>query len=147
VRELRSKGISPVIAVLLLIVIAVAAAILTYVWLTGYMGTLQAQSGGQQLQERIRVEAVQGAGSDTLIVYFRNIGKTKVTIDAAYLINATNGNVIASETGIGATLDPGDSDSAKIDTRGVTWEDGATYIVKVVTETGTEATYQFLYRE
>ncbi|MEM3993983.1 MAG: archaellin/type IV pilin N-terminal domain-containing protein [Thermofilum sp.] len=37
---MRRKGISPVIATLLLIVIAVVAAVLTYIWVTGYMGTL-----------------------------------------------------------------------------------------------------------
>jgi flagellin-like protein len=43
----KRRGVSPVIATLLLIVIAVAAAVLTYIWVTGYMGTLQAQAGAQ----------------------------------------------------------------------------------------------------
>ena len=55
---MNKKGISPVIATLLLIIIAVAAAILTYLWVTGYIGTLQQQGGVENLQERIKIEGV-----------------------------------------------------------------------------------------
>ncbi|RLE66077.1 MAG: type IV pilin, partial [Thermoprotei archaeon] len=39
--KFNKRGVSPVIAVLLLIVIAVAAAVLTYLWVLGYIGTVQ----------------------------------------------------------------------------------------------------------
>ena len=146
---MKRRGISPVIAVLLLIVIAVAAAILTYVWITGYIGTLQTQSTGQQLQERIKIEAVDiGAGGGSLTIYVRNVGETAVTISAAYLINATNGDVLASNTDLSVGINPGDvSNGVTItDISAGVWVDGKTYVVKVVTAKGTEATYQFLYR-
>jgi len=145
---MKRRGISPVIAVLLLIVIAVAAAILTYVWITGYIGTLQTQSTGQQLQERIRIEAIDGAGGRRLTIYVRNVGETAVTISAAYLINATNGDVLASNTDLSVGIDPGDVSNSVTITgiRTDVWVDGKTYVVKVVTAKGTEATYQFLYR-
>jgi len=131
------RGVSPVIAVLLLIVIAVTAAVLTYLWVLGYMGTLQQQGGTQQLQEKIKIEAV-----NETTVFVRNIGDVSVTVDAIYVLNASG--VIARSTGLGTTIDPGLVQSLSLPT--VSFEDGVTYIVKVVTEKGTEATYTFTYR-
>jgi len=56
---MKRQAVSPVIATLLLIVIAVAAAVLAYIWIIGYQGTLTQQASTQQLQERIKIEAVQ----------------------------------------------------------------------------------------
>jgi flagellin-like protein len=55
---MKRTGVSPVIATLLLIVIAVAAAVLAYIWIIGYQGTLTQQASTAQLQERIRIETV-----------------------------------------------------------------------------------------
>src|SRR3989337_1754220 len=45
-KMLRSKkAISPILATLLLIVIAVAAIVITYAWITTYMGTTTQQAG------------------------------------------------------------------------------------------------------
>jgi len=56
---MKRAGVSPVIATLLLIVIAVAAAVLAYIWIIGYQGTLTQQASTAQLQERIKIEAVE----------------------------------------------------------------------------------------
>ena len=138
--KLGKKGVSPVIAVLLLIVIAVAAAVLTYLWVLGYIGTVQSTGGTEQLQKRIKIEGVNTVNNT---VYVRNIGDIKVTIDAVYVLNATG--VIASNTSIEQEIDPGNVQEISLPS--VTWESGKTYIVKTVTETGTEATYTFTYRE
>ena len=139
----KRRGVSPVIATLLLIVIAVAAAVLTYIWVTGYMGTLQSQAGAQQVQERIKIEAIDITNGK---VYIRNIGETKVTIAAVYLINSTTGSIIASNTTTATDISPGDLQSVTL-TLDTHMNSGATYIVKAVTNKGTEATYQFTYRE
>ncbi|RLF03452.1 MAG: hypothetical protein DRK00_08790 [Thermoprotei archaeon] len=145
-RELRRKGISPVIAVLLLIVIAVAAAILTYVWLTGYMGTLQSQAGTQQVQERIKIEGVKIDTDNDQVdaVYVRNIGDVSVKIADIYIMDSS-GNVIEkiSKT---TTLNPENTSTITVD-MSTKLSEGSTYIVKVVTARGTEVTYQFTYRK
>jgi flagellin-like protein len=138
----KRRGVSPVIATLLLIVIAVAAAVLTYIWVTGYMGTLQSQAGAQQVQERIKIEAIDIANDK---VYIRNIGETKVTIAAVYLINSTTGSIITNTTTT-TDISPGDLQSVTL-TLNTNMKSGATYIVKAVTKKGTETTYQFTYRE
>ena len=139
----KRRGVSPVIATLLLIVIAVAAAVLTYIWVTGYMGTLQSQAGAQQVQERIKIEAIDITNNK---VYIRNIGETKVTIAAVYLINSTTGSTIVSNTIVNTELSPGELKDVSLTLSGNV-NSGATYIVKAVTAKGTEATYQFTYRE
>ena len=146
VKGLNKLGVSPVIAVLLLVVIAVIAGTLLYVWLTGYMGTLQTGVGTEQLKEKIKIEGVKYESSDTtgtVTVYVRNIGDTKVTLKAVYLYDAS-GTVVAADTNEDTGLDPGN-----VDTVDVTYElsSGKTYTVKVVTQRGTEATYTFTYKE
>ena len=140
---MKRRGVSPVIATLLLIVVAVAAAILTYIWVTGYMGTLQAQAGAQQVQERIKIEGVEVTNKQISKVYVRNIGDTEVTIANIYLLDAS-GNVLQSiPTTATLTLEQASSIGVSSST---TLRPGKTYIVKVVTTRGTEATYQFTYR-
>jgi flagellin-like protein len=140
---MKRTGVSPVIATLLLIVIAVAAAVLAYIWIIGYQGTLTQQASTAQLQERIKIEAVQyDSGTNTLTVYVRNIGDVNVDIDALYVIDKT-GTIIGSRTGVGLTLTPG---QVNYGTVSATLTSGETYTVKAVTQKGTEATYTFTYR-
>jgi len=142
---MKRQAISPVIATLLLIVIAVASAVLAYIWIIGYQGTLTQQAGAQQLQERIKIEAVEYDGSN-LYAYVRNIGDIKVDIATAYLINAS-GIVIAKNTSISnVSLNPGDLGSVKIPNVSTSLESDKTYVVKVVTAKGTEAAYTWTYR-
>ena len=141
---MRRRGISPVIAVLLLIVIAVAAAILTYVWISGYMGTLQGQAGTEQVEERIKIEGIEVTNGQLTAVYVRNLGSISVTIDAIYVMD-TNGNIEAATTGVGKDISV-DSASRITTVPSTTFQAGETYIIKVVTERGTEATYRFTYR-
>jgi len=49
------KAVSPVIATLLVIAIAVAAALLVYVWAMGLIGGLQT-GGGEQVTEQITLD-------------------------------------------------------------------------------------------
>jgi hypothetical protein len=110
------------------------------------MGTLQAQAGTQQVQERIKIEGVKvDTGQNKIAaIYVRNIGDTKVKIADVYLLDSS-GNVL-DKTSPSTTLDPASSTTISTTLPTTTLESGKTYIVKVVTERGTEATYQFTYR-
>jgi flagellin-like protein len=138
---MKRTGVSPVIATLLLIVIAVAAAVLAYIWIIGYQGTLTQQASTAQLQERIKIEAVQYTGT-SLKVYVRNIGDVNVVINALYVIDKT-GTIIGNNTNVGLTLSPG---QVNFGTVSASLNSGETYTVKAVTQKGTEATYTFTYR-
>ena len=148
VKGLNKLGVSPVIAVLLLVVISVIAGTLLYVWLTGYMGTLQTGVGTEQLKEKIKIEGV-GYSGGALTVYVRNIGDTKVTLKAVYLYNAS-GTVVAADTDENVELDPGEVGTipqTSDNDLSYTLSSGKTYTVKVVTQRGTEATYTFTYKK
>jgi len=141
--KFNKRGVSPVIAVLLLIVIAVAAAVLTYLWVLGYIGTMQTTGGTEQLQEKIKIESVDLSGSSIYRVYVRNIGDTQVVISAIYVI-FPSGDAAQIYSG-STTINPG-SVVAITRTSTVTLTSGYTYVVKAVTTSGVEATYVFTYK-
>ncbi|MEM4443789.1 MAG: archaellin/type IV pilin N-terminal domain-containing protein [Thermofilum sp.] len=140
---MRRKGISPVIATLLLIVIAVVAAVLTYIWVTGYMGTLSPREVPGQLRERIKIDAVS-IGTSDVTIYFSNIGESTVNIAGAYVLyeNFTVVPNCANTTNLlPSNVAPGATDQVQI--QGCTLQADRTYIAKVTTREGVEATYIF----
>mgnify|MGYP000235730977 CR=1 FL=1 len=136
---MNRRGVSPVIAVLLLVIIAVAAAILTYLWVLGYMGTVQRGGTTEALQERIKVEGVRISGDDIVGVYVRNIGDVEVRIREVYVVFPTGHTEYRrfSER----VLDPGEMEL--ISFSGIDLEPGVTYTVRVVTLGGAEGSYVF----
>jgi len=137
---MRRKAVSPVIATLLLIVIAVAAAVLTYIWVTGYMGTVAPRETPTQLQERIKIDAVNVSGTDVTI-YVANIGETATMIISGYVLTTNYTAVCGNNTISPATINPGETMTVSIQNCRLT--SGETYIAKVSAKRGTEATYPF----
>ena len=80
------RGVSPVIAILLLIVIAVASSTLFYVWFSGHVMSVKssAERDTSALSYKIKIDGAFISG-DYLIVYVRNIGDVNATVDIAYL--------------------------------------------------------------
>jgi len=127
--RIRRKALSPVIATLLMVAIAVAAAIITYVWSMGLLGGLMG-TGGAQTKEQLILEAYDFKALSALQLTIRNVGSSSVTIAAIYLEGATAG-VAASTVPIGSLAVysfavPG----------AVTVTSGASYVLKLVTATG-----------
>jgi len=78
---LKSRmGISPILATLLLIVIAVAAIVVTYAWIMIYM-----RSAGQQAGIQLNIENVSWPTNSTIKLIVRNTGTSDATIDAVYV--------------------------------------------------------------
>jgi len=129
------KGISPILATLLLIVIAVAAVIVTYAWVLTF-STTQTTTAGKMIKFD---SAFINATSNIATVYVRNWGTEVVTIDKIYIdgidhtSNAaglpTNLNVEATATvtlnGASAGLNfvVGNTYKVKITGPGVSWEE------------------------
>lgn len=129
--KISKRAVSPVIATLLMIAIAVAASIIVYVWSIGLLGGLMG-GGGSQVKEQIIMEAydwTSGAGSTPKVV-LRNVGSTAVTLASAY-IGGT------SVTGFPTTqLNPGVA-TAQFTLSGFSGSTaGVAYTVKFVTTTG-----------
>ncbi|MEM1545006.1 MAG: archaellin/type IV pilin N-terminal domain-containing protein, partial [Candidatus Methanomethylicia archaeon] len=99
-KKLNRKGVSPVIATLLLILIAVAAAVLVYMWVTGYVRTTA--TGGEEMAERIKIEAVS-VSSSALTAYVRNVGDVTATIGAIYVIDRS-GSIVGSSPNLSSDV-------------------------------------------
>jgi len=85
--KLKSKkAISPILATLLLIVIAVAAIVVTYAWVMTYMSAQTGQAG-----VLLTKDSVSWPNSTAIILYIRNTGTSDALIDAVYIgTSATN---------------------------------------------------------
>jgi len=140
-RKLNRKAISPVIATLLMIAIAVAASILVYVWSMGLVGSLQG-TGGQQTREQLIMEAYVATSSTSWSLNIRNVGPTKSEIAAVYIEG-----ISASFSGSATLLSPGSSVvlTVSVPAGSVTLTPGAAYTVKIVTKSGAVFSYSVIY--
>ena len=128
------RGVSPVIAVLLLIAIAVAAGILVYVWVSGLVGTLTS-TGGAQTTEQLELEAYDWTTTSTLTLYVRNVGGSKIIIDEIY-VQEVGGSIINHITGTSIEVSVGSTETITITNFSTNPTTGATYVVKIITKTG-----------
>jgi flagellin-like protein len=85
------KAISPILATLLLIVIAVAAIVVTYAWVMMYVGSATNQAGIFLKEDTISWP------TGKMVIYVRNTGTSDATIDAVYV--GTTGN-LTLQTGV-----------------------------------------------
>ena len=129
--RVSKKAVSPVIATLLMIAVAVAASVIVYVWSAGLLGTLMG-GGGAQVKEQIIVEAYDWGTLGSLKLYIRNVGSTEVTIAQVYVGGAqcsTSWNPVMP-------LAPKGSSTGTVTISGMTATGGTAYTVKIVTNTG-----------
>ena len=121
------KGISPILATLLLIVIAVAAIVVTYAWVMTYMSSAGTQAGVQ-----LSKDAVNWPDNNTIKIYVRNTGTSDATIDAVYI--GTSPTNLVKQTSV--TYNPSNkivSAKGTIEiTVTYTWTNKTTYYFKIV---------------
>jgi len=141
-KHFNNRAVSAVIATLLLIAIAVAAAIIVYVFSIGLLGGLQT-SGGQQVKQQVIMEAYDWtAVSGNLVMTLRNVGPAKAQFKDAFIngqLATATGACWTSGTPAG-TLDVGSSCVATLAPSG-TPAPGVSYVIKVVTVDGAVFSY------
>lgn len=93
------RAVSPIIATLLLIAIAVAAGIIVYVFTNSISGNLT-QQGGQQVADQISMDAYTYSTANPTLV-FRNVGSANIVISQIYV----DGNLCQSP-GVTCTAAP-----------------------------------------
>jgi flagellin-like protein len=146
--KLLKKGVSPIIATVILVLIAVAAGVMLWLWVSGFASTTPAQQ--QALNERIRIDAVQvntTGDTTTVTIYVRNMGNSDVKIGAAYILDTT-GIIKATNTSTNylPTIQPNRVEKVLVkDIPSNTLSTGYAYVAKVVTTNGVETTYTFVY--
>jgi flagellin-like protein len=145
-RHFNNRGVSQVIAALLLIAIAVAAAILLYVFAIGLLGSL-GTGGGQQTKQQLIMEAYSWPTVTNLMVTVRNVGPANIQIDTAdVFVNgvqiSTNGGGCSAPMGpqgscvMTLTAAAADAQSSLVN--------GAAYPLKIVTPEGGVFSYSII---
>ena len=83
----KRKGISPLIATLLLIAIAVAASVLTYSWVMSMIGSQSAQA-----QTQVRIDSVTWVSIALTSIDVRNTGSVDATLESVSIRKNTAGS-------------------------------------------------------
>jgi flagellin-like protein len=127
------KGISPILATLLLIVIAVAAVIVTYAWVMTFTGSTTGQAGAV-----LTVENVRFYSADDIEITVRNSGTADAKIVEVYQGPSTSELQKESVRSYDPTTQIASAGSSlminiRLDDD---WESGTRYYFKVVSEEG-----------
>jgi FlaG/FlaF family flagellin (archaellin) len=134
------RGVSTIIATLLMIVVAVAAAVIVYLWATGFIGGATSTSSGPQDQIAIDSAAFT---SGSVSLYVHNTGSAAVKVTNIYVdgVQVPGGNYTLNDpTSTPVTIDMG---ATKTFTFNHNWVSGTTYTFKVVTQAGGSASVNF----
>ncbi|RWX73948.1 MAG: hypothetical protein Metus_0727 [Candidatus Methanosuratincola subterraneus] len=84
------KGVSPIIATLLLIIIAVAAAVVTYSFVMGFIGGV---GTGQSGTAQFSIDTYNYDPEDqSFTIYIRNIGTKQVSLSSLYIDGVLKSN-------------------------------------------------------
>jgi len=95
----RRRAISDIVAVVMLIIIAIAAAVLIYAWMSGLIGGVHGT--GSSLYTKIEIVGANISGSSPYVyASVENIGNTQVVINYMAVENATSSSVICSSSTI-----------------------------------------------
>jgi len=125
------KAISPVLAVLMMIAVAIAGSLITYAWVMGYIGFTTEKAG-----KAIMIQSVANTNSETdLTVYVQNVGEGVVELNETSSLYVDG---VITE----CTLEPADGlvyegDTAKLTVVGGAVPAGVKVTVKVTTLLGT----------
>ena len=127
------KAISPILATLLLVVIAVAAIVVTYAWVMTYMGNATHQAGAWVYEANVRFD---GAGSNNSIdIDIGNKGTSDTQILQVYVgTSSTNMNNQTTTPQLPVSVVAGAS-PIRI-TIGYNWTAGSTYYFRIVPRDG-----------
>ncbi|MGC9171004.1 MAG: flagellar biosynthesis protein FlaG, partial [Thermoproteus sp.] len=84
---MKMKGIEPIVAAVLLIVLAVIGAVLLYLWFAGYVTQATTQASQISATERLSIEAASlSSTTANASLEIRNLGGNNVTLSTAYLL-------------------------------------------------------------
>ena len=163
-RKYRRRGVSPVIAVLMLIAIAVATGIIVYIEEINLSGLLT-KSGGTHVVEQIELETYNWTSSSILSIHIRNTGGRTVTVAEIY-VDGINQSILPRVVGVYVictalapnpscvthivtappilTIAPQDTITITVAISGVVGGVGTIHTVKIITTDGGIFTYSIV---
>lgn len=123
------RGISPILATLLLIVIAVAAIVVTYAWIMTYMSSAGHQAGVMLYEANVRFY-----GNGTKIdIDIGNSGTSDAEIIRVYVGDSQANLVNKTPPSLHMSLPAGDVITLTME---YAWQSGKTYYFKIVPRAG-----------
>ena len=126
----KRKGISPLIATLLLIAIAVAASVLTYSWVMSMIGSQSAQA-----QTQLRIDGVNWAQNS--VVKIRNTGSVDAVLESVMVRENKAGSPWTTYDGAKLTSVSLPTGMMKdITVTGLTGAAGESYVIRATAATG-----------
>lgn len=130
---LRSKkGISPILATLLLIVIAVAAIIVTYAWVMTFTASQTGKAG-----QFLRISNINWADPSKIVVDIINSGTDEATILKVYLGSSPTTRTEQTSVSYSPTTKIVSADGGTIQINITTsWSSGTTYYFSFLSEAG-----------
>jgi len=158
--ERKQKAISPIIATLLLILIAIAAGVVVYAYVIGFVGS---STGGSPVgTSQISIDTATGSSASSSVTAFvRNIGGSSAVLTAFYVLDGTGAIVaggsfigttsvssatacatITATSGMACSLAAGSTVKISV-ASGITMTSGSTYQLKVTTADGSSVSYPF----
>jgi hypothetical protein len=132
----KDKAFSAVIASLILMLLAVAAGVVVYAYVMGWIGGATGQEAGQYGELSLDT-VIANSTSDVITAYVRNIGGISATPDKAY-VNDYN---VTSMTSSPATIDPNAVANVTINAATPGLTKNITYEVKIICSDGTTVTF------
>ncbi len=129
------KAISPILATLLLVVIAVAAIVMTYAWMNSYMDNTTGNAS--VMPYKANVAFLENGKSITIDIGNSGTGNTEII--GVYVGKTESSTTIQTTKPTDLPLDAGSITSFKVT---YTWKAGETYYFKIVTASGTPLTFQ-----
>jgi len=124
-----AKAISPIIATLMLMLLAVAAGVIVYAYVTGWIGGATQTSGAPKGQ--LQIDSISASTTD-IKIYIRNLGGEIANVDAIYI----EGDAAASVTpALPKAIDVGEVQGFTLGS--LTLTQGHFYLVTVVCADGT----------
>ena len=146
----KAKGLEPIVAAVLLIVVAVIGAVLVYLWFAGYVTKATSQAEQMAASEKLKIEAANITQSKKFAyLYIRNLGGDNVTLATAYILKPGTINPLCvvqsitvykpgSTTVQADTLYPGALQMVSFSVDACGLQSGYDYVIKLVTQKGTE---------
>jgi flagellin-like protein len=133
----NSKGLSPVVASIILIAVTVAVSVVVAAWMGGMTIGLMGNA------EQVSVTNYAFSGDTTVVLSVRNTGTATVTLSSATIDgNSVTPAFVAPSTDL--NIDKGTTGTYSL-TNAAAFEAGAQYSIKLVTAKGTTVPYTITY--
>jgi len=126
------KAISPILATLLLIVIAVAAIVVTYAWIMTYMGNAEQQAGIMLYKSNVNFH--EQDGTKKIAIDVGNSGKSNTQLIRVYVGTSTTNMQNQTTTPSLPIMLSGESTATA--TVNYNWTEGATYHFRIIAASG-----------